>query len=100
MEDHPDYDLSFEKDLVPCFDFIDKGPGATLVVCTAGMSRSATVCIAYLMKSEGLSFKEAFDKCQNARPYIRPNSGFTKFLKAYERELMPLKEMRKPLNSS
>eukprot|EP00249_Psilotum_nudum_P019210 c27142_g1_i4 orf=512-1420(+) len=43
-------------DLVPCLDFIEKGrlEGKVLVHCLAGVSRSAAVLSAYLMKTEQL----------------------------------------------
>ena len=59
MEDMPDYDIT-EDELNECLDYIRKGK-KTLVVCTAGISRSATVCIAYLMKYEGVSYDQAFN---------------------------------------
>ena len=92
MEDHPDYEISVEKEIEPCLEFIQlgmaKSPAATLVICTAGMSRSATVCIAYLMKHWQMSYQRAFDTVRKARAYIRPNAGFVKFLKEYEKILM------------
>lgn len=87
LEDHPQYELSIEDEVNPCLEFIyegiQKGQG-TLVVCTAGMSRSATICIAYLMKHKRMSFIQAFELCKKARPYVNPNKGFIKFLKSYE----------------
>jgi predicted protein tyrosine phosphatase len=52
LEDTPDYELDVENEIKPCLQFIHQGmlkKQGTLVVCTAGMSRSATVCIAYMM---------------------------------------------------
>ena len=64
LEDHPDYELDVEKEIEPCLKFIHDGltreqPVGTLVICTAGVSRSATVCIAYLMKYHSMSLKTA-----------------------------------------
>jgi dual specificity MAP kinase phosphatase len=45
-----------------CLDFIEKGKedgSATLVHCRVGVSRSATICIAEVMKTKGLSFPRA-----------------------------------------
>lgn len=58
-----------------------------LVTCTAGMSRSASVVIAYLMSEEGLPLRDAFKAVRAARPFIRPNAGFVAQLEAYERQL-------------
>lgn len=61
--------------------------GKTLVHCVAGVSRSAAICVAYLMKYEKMSLKEAFKHVKLARPQIRPNCGFFRQLMAYELEL-------------
>lgn len=46
MEDEAGFDL--KKDVLnECFDFIARE--STLVICTAGRSRSAAVCIGYLI---------------------------------------------------
>jgi len=73
FDDTVDFKLPADQ-LEICFNFIARE--VTLVVCTAGRSRSASVCIAYLMKKKGLSFKAAFDKVKKARPLIEPNAGF------------------------
>ena len=90
IEDHPAYELSIEDEVNPCLQFIhesiERGEG-TLVVCTAGMSRSATICIAYLMKYKRMSYTQAFDLAKKARPYVNPNKGFVKFLKEYENKV-------------
>ncbi|EFJ47476.1 hypothetical protein VOLCADRAFT_74968, partial [Volvox carteri f. nagariensis] len=51
-------------------------PGVVLVHCMAGVSRSASVAVAYLMWSEHLSYVEAFKHVKAARPCIYPNLGF------------------------
>ncbi|XP_063972378.1 dual specificity protein phosphatase 19 [Diachasmimorpha longicaudata] len=55
-----------------------------LVHCNAGISRSATIVIAYLMREENLNFQEALDKVKRIRPCVRPNEGFVKQLKEIE----------------
>ncbi|VEN58564.1 unnamed protein product, partial [Callosobruchus maculatus] len=49
--------------------------GRTLVFCVAGVSRSASICIAYLMKHFKLSLLEAYNLVKSRRPRIRPNCG-------------------------
>lgn len=44
-----------------------------------GISRSATIAIAYLMVKKGLRAKEAVEKIKKTRD-IRPNNGFLKQL--------------------
>ena len=73
FDDHASFVLPMAK-LEECFEFISTGP--TLVVCTAGRSRSAAVCIAYLIKRKGLKLAEAIALVSQARPIIEPNSGF------------------------
>lgn len=58
-----------------------------LVHCIAGVSRSATVVIAYLMKCKHMSLRQAFNYCYNLRPVIRPNNGFMAQLISYEQQL-------------
>lgn len=58
-----------------------------LVHCVAGVSRSATIVIAYLMKHRRMSLRDAFNYCYNMRPVIRPNNGFMLQLINYEIQL-------------
>ncbi|XP_075245207.1 dual specificity protein phosphatase 18-like [Convolutriloba macropyga] len=64
--------------------------GRTLVHCVAGVSRSASLCMAYLMRYEGLSLLASHQLVKSARPIIRPNNGFWKQLIDYERRLRNL----------
>ncbi|XP_013784671.2 dual specificity protein phosphatase 19-like isoform X2 [Limulus polyphemus] len=72
-----------------CFYFIDSGrqEGGVLVHCNAGVSRSATIVVGYLMNREKLSLDEALSKVISVRPFIRPNDGFMQQLIEYEKEL-------------
>ncbi|PRP88906.1 von Willebrand factor D and EGF domain-containing protein-like [Planoprotostelium fungivorum] len=66
----------------------NKGPqSGVLVHCMAGVSRSATIVIAYLMKELGLSLIEAAHLTRSSRAQIWPNGGFVLQLERYEREL-------------
>jgi protein-tyrosine phosphatase len=66
------------KDLPMCFEFIEKGiqKGKVYVHCQQGISRSATIVIAWIMYKYEKSFEEAFAFVQKARPVIHPNVGF------------------------
>ena len=79
-----------EEDLSEHFDkaytFLAE-PGATLVHCRSGISRSASMVISYLIKHYKLSAVDAFYYVKKKRPSVLPNLGFQKQLKAYQTEL-------------
>ncbi|KAI1717884.1 dual specificity phosphatase, catalytic domain-containing protein [Ditylenchus destructor] len=64
----------------------DRG-GRTLVHCVAGVSRSASLCIIYLVKYERMTLRQAYHYVKSARPIVRPNIGFWKQMVEYERKL-------------
>nr|CAI5843028.1 unnamed protein product [Callosobruchus analis] len=72
--------------------------GRTLVFCVAGVSRSASICIAYLMKHFKLSLLEAYNLVRARRPRIRPNCGFFKQLIEYEKSLFDCNTVRMVFN--
>ncbi|XP_011162477.1 dual specificity protein phosphatase 19 [Solenopsis invicta] len=55
-----------------------------LVHCNAGVSRSPSIVIAYLMIVMKLSYDEAYDTVKKVRSCIRPNDGFVKQLRSIE----------------
>jgi protein tyrosine phosphatase (PTP) superfamily phosphohydrolase (DUF442 family) len=57
-----------------------------LVHCKAGVSRSASVVLAYLMEYHSYSLHEAFLLMLRHRPTITPNPGFMEQLRSYEKE--------------
>ncbi|KXS11983.1 phosphatases II [Gonapodya prolifera JEL478] len=57
------------------------------VHCKMGVSRSATIVIAYLMKAMEWTEAKAFDFLRRRRPGIQPNLGFMITLRNWEREL-------------
>mmetsp|Transcript_4160 Transcript_4160/g.13165 ORF Transcript_4160/g.13165 Transcript_4160/m.13165 type:complete len:199 (-) Transcript_4160:464-1060(-) len=64
-----------------------EGGGAVLVHCLAGVSRSATVVVAYLMQAEGWGLEAAFSHVVGKRPRVLPNPGFMKCLVGWEEAL-------------
>jgi len=72
-----------------CFEFIRKGieHGGVLVHCNAGVSRSASVVIGYLMNVHKLTYQEAYEMTKKSKSDIRPNPGFVKALLRYEQTL-------------
>lgn len=61
--------------------------GRTLLHCAAGVSRSAALCLAYLMKYHAVSLLDAHAWAKSCRPIIRPNTGFWEQLIRYEFQL-------------
>lgn len=78
--DHEMVDIS--KHFDEAYKFIDKNikNGNVLIHCQAGISRSATIIISYLMKKYHLSYGDIIKNIRCARPIINPNSGFTEQL--------------------
>ncbi|CAD8180787.1 unnamed protein product [Paramecium pentaurelia] len=68
-----------------------------LVHCYAGISRSSSLIIAYLLKCQGYTLKEALIKLKCQRPQVDPNNGFLEQLKEYE---VKLKSNKTQQNSS
>lgn len=72
-----------------CIEFIEKSiedpKNAVLVHCFFGVSRSATIVIAYLMKKYSISYTRAFEKAKSKRRIIQPNNGFAQQCKLFHR---------------
>ncbi|CAD5123333.1 unnamed protein product [Dimorphilus gyrociliatus] len=64
---------------------VGRNGGKTLVHCVAGVSRSSSICIAYLVKYNSMSLREAYFYVKEKRCIIRPNIGFFKQLIQYEK---------------
>ena len=84
VEDHPRENLlqRFEQ----TYAFIEQGlgkNGVVIVHCAMGVSRSATVVCAYLMKKLSLDPKSALEIIQKHRPLCVPNDGFQEQLDVY-----------------
>lgn len=71
-----------------CFAFIREAieveAGTVYVHCSKGISRSPTICIAYLMKALKMTFWESFHVVKTARPFINPRNSFCVQLLNYE----------------
>ncbi|KAI9514898.1 hypothetical protein NQZ68_029743 [Dissostichus eleginoides] len=83
--DLPDTDIT--SYLEECSGFIElarQQDGVVLVHCNAGVSRSSSVVIGYLMLREGLTFDDAYSQVKLARPSTRPNPGFYQQLQTYK----------------
>ncbi|XP_014609162.1 dual specificity protein phosphatase 15 [Polistes fuscatus] len=83
--DRPDQNLSQYFSL--CNDFIHAARlrgGNVLIHCLAGMSRSVTVAVAYIMSTTNLSWKEALKVVRVGRSIANPNAGFQQQLEDFE----------------
>ncbi len=72
------------------FTFLDGAKlagGRVLVHCQMGISRSATVVIAYVMRSLRLSYEEALNYVRHRRRVIDPNLTFLNQLMAFGQRL-------------
>lgn len=84
--DCPDQDLS--QFFPVCNDFIHgarlRRECNVLIHCLAGMSRSVTICIAYIMSVSQLNWRDALRVVRVGRKIANPNSGFQIQLQDFE----------------
>jgi len=85
IEDVPSSDIS--KYFKDTFTFIDNSivnKKNILIHCKSGISRSATILCAYLMKKYKINYDDALKIIKNKRKIINPNDGFIEQLKNFE----------------
>lgn len=81
LDDSPDQKLNYA--VAHAFRFIEEGLNsgyAVFVHCHAGISRSASIVIYFLMRKFGGSYRDALELTQNRREQVDPNEGFRYFL--------------------
>ena len=74
------------------YNFINKtlnenSKNKILIHCRAGISRSSTAVISYLMKHKNISLFDSYSIVKKSRTIIQPNKGFLKQLSKYEEML-------------
>ncbi|OWF40203.1 dual specificity protein phosphatase 4-like [Mizuhopecten yessoensis] len=96
VDDNPLVDLStWFMEAITFIDEVKRHGGKTLVHCQAGISRSATICLAYIMQSQCLSLDEAFEFVKSRRSVISPNISFLQQLLDFEKEIQTRNNKRK-----
>ncbi|XP_072518788.1 dual specificity protein phosphatase 4 [Salminus brasiliensis] len=89
VEDNHKEDIS--SWFIEAIEFIDSvkdSNGRVLVHCQAGISRSATICLAYLMKKKRVRLEEAFEFVKQRRSIISPNFSFMGQLLQFESQVL------------
>ncbi|KAJ7332239.1 hypothetical protein JRQ81_014419 [Phrynocephalus forsythii] len=84
LQDTPDANI--KKHFKECIHFIHScrlRGGSCLVHCLAGISRSTTIVVAYVMAVTQLSWHEALEAVKAVRPVANPNPGFRQQLEEY-----------------
>ncbi|KAL4640189.1 dual specificity protein phosphatase 5 [Arapaima gigas] len=88
VEDSHTADIhSHFQEAIEFIDGVKQAGGKVLVHCEAGISRSPTICMAYIMKTKRLQLEEAFDFIKQKRTLISPNFGFMGQLLQFETEI-------------
>mmetsp|Transcript_11045 Transcript_11045/g.15314 ORF Transcript_11045/g.15314 Transcript_11045/m.15314 type:complete len:207 (+) Transcript_11045:29-649(+) len=91
LGDNPKEKSKLSKIFLESFGFIEriiKEKKAVYIHCNMGMSRSATVTIAYLMRKNAWSFEKAYMYTRNIRKIITPNEGFCEALLSLEKNMV------------
>lgn len=70
-------------DLIEAVDVVQAQNGRVLIHCQQGISRSATLCIAYLMHAYKTDFQSTCELVQKKRAISQPNFGFSTALIAW-----------------
>jgi hypothetical protein len=90
-KDSPNFDFSVYFN--ECSNFIDSAKangGSVLVHCRAGVSRSPTIMVAYMMKKHRMRYEEAMQVVTSKRSQTLPNNGFREQLMQYEVKLFEM----------
>ncbi|XP_044595438.1 dual specificity protein phosphatase MPK-4-like isoform X2 [Cotesia glomerata] len=76
--------LTFFEDTYQFIDNALQNDKKVLVHCYFGVSRSATLVIAYIMKKHKMTYEDAYKLVKSKRRFVGPNPGFIAQLKLYE----------------
>lgn len=88
--DHPSQLLDFDKliGILKVIDYyLENDKGSVLVHCFAGVSRSVSIVVAYLIWKYRIPVSEALFYIRKYRPISNPNEGFISQLLEFEMKL-------------
>uniref|UniRef100_A0A8D0HVE9 Dual specificity protein phosphatase 15 n=1 Tax=Sphenodon punctatus TaxID=8508 RepID=A0A8D0HVE9_SPHPU len=91
-------EANIKKHFKECINFIHScrlRGGNCLVHCLAGISRSTTIVLAYIMAVTELNWREALESVRAARPVVSPNPGFRQQLEEFGHRGAPRKIRRR-----
>lgn len=89
VEDSHTADISSHfQEAIDFIERVKEKGGKVLVHCEAGISRSPTICMAYIMKTQRLQLEQAFEVIRKRRAIISPNFSFMGQLLQFESEVV------------
>jgi len=86
IDDRPSQNLDaqlLEQVCVYIEEMRNSGKGV-LVHCQQGISRSASIVIAYLIRNHRMTYDQALELVKSKRACVEPNAGFVRCLRAWE----------------
>eukprot|EP01012_Entosiphon_sulcatum_P010688 TRINITY_DN1630_c0_g1_i1.p1 TRINITY_DN1630_c0_g1~~TRINITY_DN1630_c0_g1_i1.p1 ORF type:complete len:200 (-),score=16.62 TRINITY_DN1630_c0_g1_i1:29-628(-) len=90
VDDHSDANIAVHfHEAIRWIDRARQENKGVLVHCYRGISRSATIVIAYLIARLGMSFHDSFELVKRKRDIISPNLGFVLALENFQSLLRP-----------
>uniref|UniRef100_A0A8D2ZHQ1 Dual specificity protein phosphatase 5 n=1 Tax=Scophthalmus maximus TaxID=52904 RepID=A0A8D2ZHQ1_SCOMX len=91
VEDNHMADISSHfQEAIEFIDHVKQSGGKVLVHCEAGISRSPTICMAYIMRTQQLQLDAAFDIIKQRRDVVSPNFSFMGQLLQFESEVLSM----------
>ncbi|XP_060947001.1 dual specificity protein phosphatase 5 [Limanda limanda] len=91
VEDSHMADISSHfQEAIEFIDHVKQSGGKVLVHCEAGISRSPTICMAYIMRTQQLRLDAAFDIIKQCRDVVSPNLSFMGQLLQFESEVLSM----------
>ena len=87
-EDTLKFDMSVHFEMAVKFISRGREIGNVVVHCARGISRSATLILAYLIYETKLPYEACLETLKKARPLVKPNAHFANQLRLYQKSLV------------